>query len=143
MFWSFFRRVLQAAAILALFVSPFSQINLSILLTLLHLVILVQLRPFAEKGEHRVEVGNETALLLTQYFLMLFLQDFLVDDQMVEHLGQVTIGVAVLNFLINAIPILGQFKDACCRYCKKKMHLRAQDKARQTVLKNLRSRTSE
>ena len=135
--------MLQAAAILALFVSPFSQINISILVTLLHLVILVQLRPFAEKGEHRIEVGNETALLLTQYFLMLFLQDFLVDNQMVERLGQVTIGVAVLNFFINAIPILAQFKDACCRYCKKKMHFRAQEKARQMVLKNLKSRTSE
>mmetsp|Transcript_47374 Transcript_47374/g.62691 ORF Transcript_47374/g.62691 Transcript_47374/m.62691 type:complete len:103 (+) Transcript_47374:159-467(+) len=98
------------------------------------------LRPYADWGEQRVEVNNEVATLLTLYCLMLFIQDYIQDNEMIQMLGLATIAISGLNFLINALPILGQVKDSCCRCCKKKQRECTLHRMRQRMLDRLRAR---
>ena len=78
------RRLLYAVAILGLYMYPMFQILLSLALTLAQLVILVQLSPYDLKTEQATQVGNEMVTLLTLYFLLLFIQDFMVDNKLAE-----------------------------------------------------------
>ena len=41
---------------------------------------------------------------------MLLIQDVIVDNEMLQKIGLATIGISVINFAINTLPILCQLK---------------------------------
>ena len=66
--------------ILSLFDFNVFQVMLTLLLNLIYVSQLLCLRPYEDRVEQRLEIQNELVLLLTIYFMLLFLPNF-IDGQ--------------------------------------------------------------
>ena len=77
---------------------------LTMLLNLFYISQVLFLRPYEDRGEQRIEIQNELVLLLTIYFMFLFLPDYIEGKQQ-EGAGVVIIIITCINFAINLIPI--------------------------------------
>ena len=65
MLWSYARRLLLAIIILSLYKYPFAQILVCLVLQIYHMGIILAIQPYEEDSEHRTEVNNEYATILT------------------------------------------------------------------------------
>ena len=139
--WKQIRILILAAVILALHEQAVCQLAIAIALSLCHIIIISHLLPYTSKQEQRIVLFNELSILLVLYCLLLFVQDFVKDNAVLEQLGLVSIGITVLNFLFCLVRVL---RDVCCVKlrnalvkCKIKLTLR---KRRKQLLKKLANR---
>ena len=107
-------------------------------LSLIHALIIVQWRPKASAQDNRSELLNELVTLLVLYCLLLFIRDVIQDSLMLEYIGMAIIGVSVLNFLINSLPLMLHFKLFISKLCKK-CQVR---KKRKEMLKKMQNRAN-
>ena len=122
MYFYYYRRLLQAAIILSLFNFNVFQVMLTLLLNLFFVSQVLALRPYEDRVEQRLEIQNELVLLLTIYFMLLFLPDF-IDGKQQEGAGVTIIVVTCINFAINLIPMIKAIKESIWSlviYCKKR-----------------------
>ena len=85
----------------------FLQIIFVIVQNLFTLSYLLTVRPFATKFQNYLEIFNETCVLATTYFILLF-SDLIADIKIRYNLGWVMIGIVVFNILVNMVIMLIQ-----------------------------------
>ena len=100
----YYRRLLQAVIILPLYDYPLFQVVLVLLLNLFYVSQVLHLRPYEDPTEQRLETQNELVLLLTIYFMILFVPRFIHHEQL-ESAGVTLIIITCLNFAINLFAL--------------------------------------
>ena len=68
--------------------------------SLMMISFLITVKPFSEPFFDRIEIFNETALLVSTYFMFLF-TDFVEDAQLRSKLGWAYIGIIAAMIAVN------------------------------------------
>ena len=119
-FLNFYRRFLQAAIILFFYESPIKQVILSLYLNIFYTIFILVFRVTEDPIERRKDVINEFVIIVTIYFLSLFLGEFVADAAMRENLGFALIVFTMLNFSVNILPPLFNMLRSMFRYCRRR-----------------------
>ena len=113
---NYYRISIFAVIIIAFYAYPVIQVNLVLMLNFLYVCLLVDLKPYKSASMHNNTLFNEFCGLLTNYCLLCFTNKFVIDGDSRDKIGLTIIGITMLNFLINFIPILIGIKDSIKRY---------------------------
>lgn len=114
MYAYYYRRLFQAVIILSLFEFNLFQIMLTMALNLFQASLVLAFRPFKNSGEQNLEVMNEVMLLLTIYFMVCFLPDFIEGEQR-ENAGIGIVAITSVSFLGTLITVCMLLKLAIRR----------------------------
>ena len=114
----FYRRLLQAAIIIYFYYSPTMQVILSLYLNLSYTIYIMVFRVIEDPFDRLKEIINELVIIVTIYFLMLFLGEYVADAEKREQLGIAFVIFTMFNFIINIIPPLFTFLRSILRRCR-------------------------
>ena len=89
------------------------------LLQLGYILFLVHFKVYRERKEYLMELCNELVVLLTNYGMLLILDDFILSSWATHKMAYFLIGICILNFVVNFGPLLYQGIKNVIIYCRK------------------------
>ena len=84
------------------------------------LIYIGYVRPYVTPVQNRVELLNETLILINTYFMIIY-SDFVLDPYARSQMGDVNNGILALMILINLFIILHSQVGSIKQSCKRKM----------------------
>jgi hypothetical protein len=108
-YFSFFclRRLLFALFATSSNNSPSAQIFYYVEFSILNIAYLIRTIPFEKSFDNKIEIFNESCILVIGLFLCLF-TDFLADSNIQYNIGWIVILIVLLNITVNTFFILKQ-----------------------------------
>ena len=100
------RRLISALVLVLLSEYPYFQISIMLLMSFYNLIYLITDKPLADQRENKIEIFNETCILLFGYMVATCLNEA-IPQSLNDTIGFLLIGFTSTNIIIN-LALVGQ-----------------------------------